>query len=168
MFPSHMRKPEDVIQLRPNERVVLAVREYIIMPAVSLTIALGGYLVVVFFMYYAWSLGWLARGAWLAAVLILVAYSLRRLRLWLGEVFIVTNQRCIDVQQLGLFAKAVKEVAWSAVDDIRFSQRGLVATLCHYGTVTLILSTGSQIDLQHVYQPDRVRDILAEYVQKLR
>lgn len=168
MFPSHMRKPEDVIQLRPNERVVLAVREYIIMPAISLTIALVGYLVVVFFMYYAWSLGWIARGAWLAAVLLLLGYSIRRLRLWFGEVFIVTNQRCIDIQQMGLFAKAVQEVAWSAVDDIRFSQRGLVATLCHYGTVTLILSTGSQINLQHVYQPDRVRDILAKYVQKLR
>ncbi|MBI4407835.1 MAG: hypothetical protein HY565_05060 [Candidatus Kerfeldbacteria bacterium] len=163
-----MRKPEDIIQLKPDERIVLAVREYVIMPAVPLTIALLGYLVVVFFMYYAWSLGWIARGVWLVTVLLLLGYSLRRIRLWFGEVFIVTNQRCIDVQQTGLFAKAVKEIAWSVVDDIRFSQRGLVATLCHYGTVTLILSTGSQIDLQHVYQPDRVRDILAEYVQKLR
>lgn len=163
-----MRKPEDVIQLRPNERIVLAVREYGIIPAAPLTIALLGYLAVIFFWYYAWSLGWWGVGLWLLVITVLSAYSLRRLWIWFREVCIVTNQRCIDLQQTGLFAKAVQEVAWSAVDDIRFSQSGVAATMCHYGTVTLILSTGSQIHLQHVYQPDQVRDILAKYVQKLR
>lgn len=163
-----MRKPEDIIQLRPNERVVLAVREYSIMPAVSLAIALLGYLVVIFLWYYAWLLGWWGIGLWLLAITVLLAYSLRRVRIWFGEVCIVTTQRCIDIQQTGLFAKTVKEIPWSAVDDIHFSQRGLVATLCRYGTVIISLTTGSQIALQHVYQPDQVRDILAEYVQKLR
>jgi hypothetical protein len=163
-----MRRAEQLIQLKPHEEIVTVVREYLITQTIPL--AIGGliYLVVLFFMYPLLQLGLWGVLGFLLLVTITLAYILRRVYLWYYEVFVVTNLRCIDIQRPGLFSREVKELPWSSVTDIVFSQRGLFATLFKYGTVTLVLENHQVVALQHVYQPDQLRDILAEYVQKLQ
>lgn len=162
-----MRAPERLIQLKPHEQLVVVIREYLITQLFPLAIAGAVYFATVFFTYYLFSLGPLGGLAWLGLVLASVGYSLRKLWLWRQEVCIVTNQRCIDIQRPGLMSKAVRELPWNLVDDVRFSQRGLWATLWHYGSVTMVLTSGEEIEWQHIYQPSQVRDILAQYVEKL-
>ena len=162
-----MRRVEQLILLKPHETIVTVVREYLITQTLPLAIGATAYLVVLFFMYPLLHLGsWGALG-FLVLFMSTQGYSLRRLYLWYYEVLVVTDQRCIDIQRPGLFSRQVREIPWSSVTDIVFSQRGLFATLFKYGTVTVILENQQAIELQHIYQPDQLRDILAEYVEKL-
>lgn len=162
-----MRRPEHIIQLKPGEQVTLVVREHFIMQLLPLASAGAVYLALMFFLYYFLQLGTLGLVGWLVAVSLVVGYGARRWWLWYYEVAVMTDRRCIDVQRTGLFTKAVKELPWSSVDDIQFNQRGFLATLLHYGAIVIISTTGDRIELQHVYQPEKVRDILAQYVEKL-
>ncbi len=162
-----MRKPENIIQLKPDERIVLVIREYSIMLLPTLAIAGGSYFTLLFLMYYVFSHGIVGMILWFVSLGLVLFCLFRKWWLWYGEVVIVTNKRCVDIQRPGLFSKAVKDIPWSIVADIQFSQQGVFATLAHYGSITLITTAHDQIQIQNVYQPASVRDILAEYVEKL-
>lgn len=162
-----MRRAEQLIQLKPHEAIVTIVREYIITQTVPLAIGAILYLAGLFFMYPLLQFGAWGILAFLAVFTLTLGYIFRRIYLWYYEVFIITDQRCIDIQRPGLLSRQVREIPWSSVADIVFSQRGLFATLFKYGTVTLMLENQQAIALQHIYQPDKLRDILAEYVEKL-
>ncbi len=162
-----MRRAEQLIQLKPHEEIVTIVREYIITQTVPLAIGGALYFLLLFFTYPLLRLGWVGVLGFLVTLSLTLGYCLRRLYLWYYEVLIVTDLRCIDIQRPGLFSRQVREIPWSSVTDIVFSQRGLLATLFKFGTVTLMLDNQQVITLQHIYQPDKLRDILAEHVQKL-
>lgn len=127
----------------------------------------AGYFGLMFFSYYLLSRGPVGIALWFVSLVLVIFFFSRRVWLWYYEIVIVTDRRCIDVQRPGLFTKTVKELPWSGVDDVQFSQRGVLATALHYGSVVIFSTTGDRIELQHVYQPEKVRDILAEYVEKL-
>lgn len=162
-----MRRAEQLIQLKPHEEIVTIVREYLITQTMPLTIAALAYLGILFFMYPLLQFGFYGVVGFLILFFGTLFYIVRRLYLWYYEVFIVTDLRCVDIQRPGLFSRDVREIPWESVTDIVFSQRGLIATIFKYGTVTLMLENQQAIQLQHIYQPDKLRDILAEYVQKL-
>lgn len=163
-----MLRPQDIIQLKPDERIVLVIREYSIMFLPSLAIAGVVYFSLMFLLYFFVQKGVVGISVWCTLLVLVLLYSVRRWWLWYYEIFIVTNKRCIDMQRPGLFSKVVKDIPWSIVDDIQFSQRGLCATIFHYGSITLVTTAHESIQIQHVYQPGSVRDILAQYVEKLR
>lgn len=162
-----MRRAEQLIKLKPREVIVTIVREYLITRAIPLAIGSTVYLATLFFIYPLFNLGIGGVLTWLVVLTLTLGYLLRLLYLWYYEVLIVTDQRCIDIQRPGLFTRQVQEFPWSSVTDVVFSQRGIWAALFKYGTVTLVLESNQMVALQHVYQPDQLRDILAEYVQKL-
>lgn len=159
-----MPKVDKLIQLKSDETVVMVVREYGITKLPQLTIALLAYFTVVFFLFPLFRLGWWGVVVFASLLFVVVVYSVRGLVIWMNDLVIVTNQRIIDHQRHGLFSKTVREITWSQVVDIRYSQRGLWATLFHYGSVQLVLSQATDtLDLHHVYRPATIRDILAEY-----
>lgn len=156
-----------LIQLKAKEKIVVVVREYGITKLPQLTIVASAYFSTLFFIYPLFRLGWwgiIVFGLVLSATII---YSIRAIIVWKTDLVIVTNQRIIDHQRQGLFSKTVREIMWAQVTDIRYSQRGMWATLWHYGSVRLLLGSTPPLDLQHVYQPETIRDILAEYVPTL-
>lgn len=163
-----MRRPENIIQLKPDERIVLVIREYGITLLPTLASAGAVYFLLLFFMYAAFTRGPVIIALWFVGLVLVLLFILRRWWLWYAEVFIVTNRRCIDIQRPGVFSKMVKDIPWSIIEDIQFSQHGMWATLAHYGSITLVTTAQEHIRIQHVYQPASVRDILAEYVEQIR
>ncbi len=53
------------------------------------------------------------------------------------DVWIVTNERIIAVEQRGLFNRSRSELRLSRVEDVTCEVKGLFATLFHYGDVTI-------------------------------
>lgn len=150
--------------LNPNEQVELIIREYSIAKLFHISLGLAGYFGLWFVAILAWRTGSWARVAWLGGLVVIVLLGVRGVWLWYHDMALVTNQRLLDHQQHGLFSKTIIDINWSTVKDIHFRQTGLMATLFHYGTVVITTSVHDQpVELQHVYQPRIIRDILAKH-----
>jgi len=126
------------------------------------------YLLVWFLLYPLFGLGWWGIIIWLVGLVGTVGWSVQQAVTWYGDCSIITNQRIIDIDRHGLFQTAVRELLWEHITDVQFSQHGLWATVFHYGTISLFTNTNTTpIQWQRVYQPNRLRDILSEYVPTL-
>lgn len=163
-----MLKPEGIIQLRPREQVITVVREHFSTQVLALTIVATLYLLTMFLMYYLFTLGLGGVLAFACILLTLGFYTWRRYTLWQAEAFVITDQRGIDVARRGLFDTTVTEHPWHTVRDVHYASKGIRAAVFKYGSVIITLETNEVIVLQHVYQPARIRDIIAEYVPKLQ
>jgi hypothetical protein len=141
-------------------------REYGITQLPGLAIATAVYFSLLFFLYPLFRLGLLGIIIFFAGLIMTACFVMRRLYQWYYEVCIVTNVRCVDIVQSGLFNREVQEIIWPTVKDVRFKQRGIFATLLHYGTIVLVLDQLEEVHLQHIYHPQTVHDILNQYVNQ--
>lgn len=65
--------------------------------------------------------------------------------MWLDYYFditIVTNERIIDINQVGLFNRSVSELYLTQVQDVSGAQKGLLQNMFHYGDVTIQTAGG--------------------------
>lgn len=77
---------------------------------------------------------------------------------WL-DVWLVTDQRVVDVRQSGLFFRTISELKLFRIQDVTADVRGLVPTLLHYGNV-YIQTAGTQErfvfeEIPHPYEVTR-------------
>jgi len=153
--------------LRPDERVIVVVREFIIanlLPWLLVTIMYFGWL---FIMYWLVQRGWWGVTIFVCGYIGTIVYAVRLVVQWRGDVVLVTNRRLLDIHRRGFFSVTVRDLPWNSVHDIQYTQRGIWATLWHYGTIIVVLTSDQTIQWQHVYQPQQIRDILSDYVSSL-
>ncbi len=76
---------------------------------------------------------------------------------WFFNIYIVTDQRIVDIDFLYLLYKQFSEAELSKIQDINYSTGGLVATIFNYGNVT-IETAGEMPNLEFskVPFPDKV------------
>lgn len=60
------------------------------------------------------------------------------------DVWIVTNERVVNIEQKGLFSRSVSEMKLFRIQDVKAEVHGIVPTIFHYGEVT-IQTAGSEI-----------------------
>lgn len=89
------------------------------------------------------------------------------------DLWIVTNERIIDIAQNGLFSRMITEFELGRIQDVTTDVHGVISTVLHFGdlTVTTASSTNSII-FHQIPEPDKVREELirlaAEYRKKHR
>jgi len=82
------------------------------------------------------------------------------------DIWIITNDRIIDVEQFGLFSRTISELELYQIQDVTTDIRGIFATFLDYGTVTVkTASTNTDIIFHMVPRPNAVRRRLLELVQ---
>lgn len=74
----------------------------------------------------------LLRGVYLLFVLV---FGLTEFFDYYLDVWIVTNERIVDIQLKGLFARTISETRLYRVQDVTAEMKGIFATLFDYGTV---------------------------------
>jgi len=84
----------------------------------------------------------------------LAFYGIQSFLLWFYNVYIVTTERLVDVDFLGLLSKTINITQLSKIEDVNYSQRGLLQSIFNYGDV--IVQTASE-----QRTPDRVAEISA-------
>ena len=94
-------------------------------------------------------------------LVILWSWGLYRWLLWYFTNYILTNQRFIVIDQLGIFKKEVKELSLDRILDITYDQHGMAANMAHYGDLHII-GIGLTLDIYDVKHPAKVRDMILD------
>ncbi|HEX9664289.1 MAG TPA: PH domain-containing protein [Patescibacteria group bacterium] len=87
--------------------------------------------------------------------------GLRTFISWYYNVFIVTSQRVIDIDQRGFFNKVVWDTELDRIHDITYSKKGIWQTIFNYGNVQ-ILTSGSlaKIEIINIKQPQKIKEAI--------
>lgn len=89
--------------------------------------------------------------------------------LWIDyyfDVWIVTNQRIVNIEQKGLFVRDIAELQISRVQDVTSEIRGLIPTLLDFGDV-YVQTAGEQrrFVFRQIPNPNQVRDAIIQLSQ---
>lgn len=94
---------------------------------------------------------------------LIVGYVLQNLLIWYYNVYLITNQRIVDVDFKGLMHYASDEAALHQIQDVSHKQGGLWQLLFHYGTVHIqTAGTRQNLDFERVPLPARVADAVTD------
>ena len=93
-------------------------------------------------------------------VLVLI-YILENFLSWYFNVYIITDERLIDVDFYSLIYKRISEAKIDNIEDVTYSQGGFAQSILNYGTVT-IQTAGEkpEFDFEYVPEPARVAKVL--------
>ena len=81
---------------------------------------------------------------------------------WL-DVWIVTDQRVVNIEQKGLFSRHVSELHFHTVQDITSKVQGVIPTLLNYGDVEVqTAAEKTRFLFRHVPDPYAIKAMLVE------
>jgi uncharacterized membrane protein YdbT with pleckstrin-like domain len=95
--------------------------------------------------------------------LILSAYFLESFLTWYFNVYIVTDERVIDVDFYNLIYKEVSDANIDKIQDVTYKMGGVVRTIFNYGDV--LIQTASEVpnfEFLAVPKPDQVVKVLQD------
>ncbi len=90
---------------------------------------------------------------------------------WINEaydIFIVTNERLVDITQVTLLKRTVASTPLAQVQDATGHVEGLFGTLLNYGRIDVQTAAGdaSQLDIDHVPDPNDVAHQILDWVKE--
>ena len=95
--------------------------------------------------------------------LIATAYTLESFLTWFFNVYIVTDERVIDVDFYNLIYKEVSDANIDRIQDVTYNMGGVVRAMFNYGDV--LIQTASEVpnfEFLAVPQPDKVVRVLQD------
>ncbi|MCW1892584.1 MAG: PH domain-containing protein [Candidatus Uhrbacteria bacterium] len=82
---------------------------------------------------------------------------------WYLDVWIVTNQRIINIEQNGLFGRTMSELRLYNVQDVTSTTNGFLQSMFNYGNVTIQTSAEKkQFEFEEIEHPDHVAKRILE------
>ncbi|MDQ5950403.1 MAG: hypothetical protein QG585_345 [Patescibacteria group bacterium] len=165
-----------MIELQPGENILYEVRKHwfhlfvwglVLCLMAVVPLILGGILTVMIFgslTEQAVSVAGLFYTLWLGLLWIIFFVEWTDYRL---DVWVITNQRIIDIDQRGLFNRDVATVRFESVVDIKAHVGGLIGTFLHFGTIE-IQTAGAvkEFTMRSVYYPEKAKDVIYKVVHK--
>ena len=88
---------------------------------------------------------------------------------WIGwhfSVFIVTNQRFIQIKQKGLFNRSISSINLSQIQSVNYEVKGIQETLLGFGTI-LIQSYVGNIEIHDIHHPARLQKRFLKLLKEL-
>lgn len=163
-----------MFQLQPNEKIITSVRKHwfvvlrtliifvilILIPPVILSILplvaidfnteLIGTLVNFFFSLYLLVL-------FLFLFLFWMDYYL--------DMWIITDRRIIDVEQKGLFRRAISEIPLIRVQDVTIEVHGIIETFLKFGTIKIQTAGEREFTINNIPRLYEIKDIILRHVR---
>lgn len=84
---------------------------------------------------------------------------------WYFSVFIVTDQRFIQITQRGLFHRAVADLGLKQIQSVNYEVDGFQATLLGFGTMNLRTYVGD-LTIHEVHHPAKIQKQLLDILRK--
>jgi len=109
--------------------------------------------------------GWLFGGLG-AGVVLMLLIMLPFWVAWYFSVFIVTDQRFIQITQKGFFHKSVVDITLSQIQMVNYEIAGVQETLLGFGTIMIQTYVGDLV-IKEVHHPAKIQKKLAEILREL-
>lgn len=151
--------------LKPGEEEIAIIHKHWIKLVPAVLRALVAFIIPSLFLKYILA-SQTASFIYLAFVALLVLYLIYSWVVYYFDVFIISDQRVIDVQQAGIFKRSVAEGQMSRIQDVTYNINGFFATLFNYGQVIVRTASSSEIKMDDIPDPEEVQEIIVE-LQKL-
>lgn len=85
------------------------------------------------------------------------------------DMWIVTNDRIVDIEQHGLFNRSITELDLFRIQDVTTEVHGVFSTLFHYGNVIIkTASSNTHIVFRNVPNPNNIREQLVQLAEEDR
>lgn len=84
------------------------------------------------------------------------------------DIWVVTNQRVIDIEQLGIFRRRVSEIPLERVENVTVEIPGLVATALGFGNVRIQTAGEGEFTISQVTDFYQVQSLILSYIQRPR
>lgn len=154
----------NIVQLDSQEEVIGVVRRSFIAESPRLGFALVWLLLPFFFLFPLLQLG--AFGVVFFCLLIIsgIYYGVRQWLSWRFTMLLITDQRVIDIDQLGVFERTVSELSYDIITDVTVSYSGVIRRLFRIGVVRVETTQAHMFDLEmlNVADPKKVRDLILD------
>jgi len=106
--------------------------------------------------------------AGLAWYLMIVGYSLESFLDWFFNVYIITDERVIDVDFKSLLFKNVSFAKYEKIEDVNFTTSGTLGAVFDYGTVVIQTAGATdEFEFEDVPYPSRVTEFLNDILSEL-
>lgn len=106
----------------------------------------------------------------------LLFFVVQNTLLWFYNVYIVTDERLIDVDFFGLLYKNINVTKLNKIEDVNYSQVGFLASMFNYGNVVIQTSSEQRSDdtteersaftFDACSNPDRVTRVISELMDQ--
>ncbi|MFA5133824.1 MAG: PH domain-containing protein [Patescibacteria group bacterium] len=157
------------ITLKPDEKILMIVRQTPIAFATSFLIGLILFLLPFFLLFPLFSWGRWGVAGFCALLLGAFFFSLYQFVMWYFNCGIITNMRVIDVDQKGLTERVVSEVPYFKIDDVSYNIKGVKQTMFRYGNVVVaIKGYRSSVTLRNVGNPAVIQELILEVEREVR
>lgn len=106
----------------------------------------------------------------------LIFFGMQSFLMWFYNVYIITNERLVDVDFVGLLNKTVNVCQMNKVEDVNYTQKGFFASMLNYGDV--IVQTASEqktpdssgelsaFTFESVAYPDKVASLISQLTEE--
>lgn len=145
-----MLRPHPITLLKQAAIIVVA----LLLPLLSRGSFFEGFLPANFI--FGLHLGW---------YLLTFSYALATFLVWFYSVFLITDERVIDVDFISLLFKDVSSAKIDDIQDISSKTGGFLATIIDYGTVYIqTAGENREIQFENIPQPAKVAALLNELI----
>ncbi|MBF8280503.1 MAG: hypothetical protein HW383_276 [Candidatus Magasanikbacteria bacterium] len=164
---------DELLHLKSYEKIEAVLRRHPItfLPIVGLYLALAALPLGLYFILRS-TAGFIFASAFLFPIVILAAavYYLSILLFFFSQfidyyldILVITNDRIIDVDQKGLFARTVSELDLYKVQDVTSETKGFFATMFNYGNVYIQSAAATErFTAEDIASPAKVRKMIVD------
>ncbi len=97
--------------------------------------------------------------------LLVAAYVIEKTLSWLYNVYIITDERIVDIDFYSLVYKRISEAKIEKIEDVTYIQGGFIQSLFDFGTVTIQTAAEKrEFEMEFVPQPSRLAKVLNQLI----
>lgn len=151
-----------------NEKVLLLLRKHPITQLGKILIIIAMLLFPLFFGYadfYTQLPGRFQTATVLFWYLLTLAYTLESFLSWFFNVYIVTDERIIDIDFISLIYKNISAAKIDNIEDVTATTGGALRSVFNYGTIKVQTAAATaEFEFEDVPQPNKVSQFLDEMI----
>lgn len=164
-----------MLQLKDGEKIILVIRKHwfvmartvivffvlLFIPAVVLALlpALGQFLDIS-------SLGPFINFLSALYLMMLLAFLYLTWMDYYLDMWIITNERIIDVEQFGLFSREISEIPISRVQDVTIEVHGIIETILKFGTIRIQTAGEREFSIHSAPRLYEAKDTILRYAKE--
>ena len=153
---------------RADEEVILVRRRHpwVLFKAGVITLII---LVLIFIAFLIWGASLNSIIVLIAGLIFLILYLMGRFFVFNSDIFILTNQRIINIDQSGFFLRRVSEAELSNIQNVTYEIKGPIKSMLNFGEI-IVQTAGNApgLTLKNVENPHFVQEKIVALQKNLK